>query len=114
MTEKNHQEYTKPQKDERSDTVFADIRKLTAITAELLSGHVKIQSVHLTGNARLSADQILDTMLLYEATPCCAGSWEQLEQWMIACQKIPFRNVKGYWRLSPARDEIRLSDHPVL
>ena len=77
---------------------FPDIRQLTAFTAQLQSGPVEIHSVHLTVKVGLNADQIIDAMLLYEATPCCADNWEQLEQWMNACQKIPLRNLNGCWR----------------
>lgn len=93
---------------------FPDIRTLTAFSAQLYSGPVEINSVHLTVKVRLEIDQILDAMLLYEATPCCADNWEILEQWMDACKKIPYRSLYRYARSSITTNENRLADWPVL
>ena len=75
---------------------FPDIKKLVAFTAQLQCGPLEIETGNLTVKTSLEADQILDAMLLYEATPCHAGNWEKLERWMAECSQRPYGRQTGY------------------
>ena len=83
---------------------FPDLKKLIAFTDRLQCGPVEIATGNLTVKACLEADQILDAMLLYEATPCSADFWEKLEQWMVAFSKQPNgKSLNQSWRRMPGK-----------
>ena len=80
---------------------FPDIKRLAAYSSLLESGPVEINSEHLTLKACLSHEQIEDASFVYEAIPCSAATWEQLEQWFDACRKRPYPKLNGYaWAYS--------------
>ena len=75
---------------------FPDTQKLADYTALLQAGPVEISSLQLTLKACLNAEQIADARVVFEAVPCCAATWEKLEQWFGACRKSPGQRMNGY------------------
>lgn len=70
---------------------FPDSIKLAAYAAQLTSGPVEINSVHLTIKAILGKEQIADAKSYYEAVSCPTDSWEHLEQWLDGIRDYVFR-----------------------